>query len=537
MIDGFTTAVGNYGDLRVHKMLGYLPWLLHENPKSSLVIGFGMGVTADSLAQPGTDVVQCAELAPEVLDAGECFSEINTDVLRHPKFEAVIDDGRSFLLVTEQEFDIITSNAVHAKLSCSLYTEDFYELCRDRLKEGGIMCQWLPSNWMTEDEYKMLIRSFVEVFPHTSLWGVNDAHTLLLGTPEKVRVDFVPFSEKFSATKVQRDLAPWDLGKPLAFLAHYVADEDLLTDYVSDVPANTDDTPYVEFSTEADMRPTMPAMESIMRMRRAADASFVDFAGAGEASALAGELETYLRSQNHALHAAVLITYGEYDEALQEALMARRINPEHGRARSVLYNVLGSHISRAEALRGEGKLREAVELLREVLRADPGSPSALVELGLIYRQTGQLERAAETIRRAVEAVPNFAEAQRALGLVNMDRGRYEAAAQSLQRATEINPSDARAHYYLAVALRQLGRLEEARAALEASVQLAPRALPPRMELAAVYEELGRPGKAAAYLQEVLRIDPGFQPALRALQRLGTGAGSHPDSPAAPATAR
>ncbi|MGD2174806.1 MAG: fused MFS/spermidine synthase, partial [Candidatus Brocadiaceae bacterium] len=39
MIDGFTTAVGNYGDLRVHKMLGYLPWLLHENPKSSLVIG------------------------------------------------------------------------------------------------------------------------------------------------------------------------------------------------------------------------------------------------------------------------------------------------------------------------------------------------------------------------------------------------------------------------------------------------------------------------------------------------------------------
>ena len=59
----------------------------------------------------------------------------------------VIDDGRRYLERTPQQYDAIIIDPpppVPAAGSSLLYSRDFYELAKQRLRPGGILQQWLP---------------------------------------------------------------------------------------------------------------------------------------------------------------------------------------------------------------------------------------------------------------------------------------------------------------------------------------------------------------------------------------------------------
>ena len=39
-----------------------------------------------------------------------------------------------------------------------------------RLAPGGIYCQWLPLYQLTREEFDVIARTFLAVFPHVTLW-------------------------------------------------------------------------------------------------------------------------------------------------------------------------------------------------------------------------------------------------------------------------------------------------------------------------------------------------------------------------------
>ena len=68
-------------------------------------------------------------------------------MLKNPKGRIVIDDGRRFLKRTTGKFDVITIDPpppIEAAGSSLLYSEEFYDLIKSHLKEGGILQQWFP---------------------------------------------------------------------------------------------------------------------------------------------------------------------------------------------------------------------------------------------------------------------------------------------------------------------------------------------------------------------------------------------------------
>jgi len=202
VINGTATAFTDYSDLRVHRMLGYLPYLLSRNPKKALVVGLGMGVTSQSLIQPDVDEVDCAEICPQVVGAtSSIFARYNGNVVSEPKFHLYIDDGRSFIIRTRKKYDIITSNAIHSRMSINIYTKDYYELCRKKLTENGIMCQWMPTNWMSLWEFKSLLRAFTDVFPNASVWIINAYHAVLVGSPCQCRSTSRCFQKDYETQK------------------------------------------------------------------------------------------------------------------------------------------------------------------------------------------------------------------------------------------------------------------------------------------------------------------------------------------------
>ncbi len=264
-INGAKTAFSNSSDLRVHTLLAYLPWVFHPEPRDALVIGFGMGVTTDCLVQDLDIRTDVAELSASVVEAADsCFGYLNHRVLEHEKVDIHLEDGRSFLLRSGKEYDIITSNAVHPKLSANLYTREFYELCKSRITENGLVCQWLPNNWVNVMEFKSLILAINEVFPYTSLWYVTRSHLLLLGSKTEPVRDLRVIIDRLMREPVQSRLQDVDIPGPASFMGALIATQPALERYARNVPVNTDDHPLVEFSTDTRLMPNTDILQGLI---------------------------------------------------------------------------------------------------------------------------------------------------------------------------------------------------------------------------------------------------------------------------------
>ncbi len=265
-INGAKTAFTNVSDLKVHHMLAYLPWFYNPQSDTALVIGFGMGVTANTLTKGGLKQVYVAEISPEVVNtASREFAYLNQQVVHNPKVKIIPEDGRSYLFRSTEKFDVITSNAVHARLGANLYTRDFYELCYQKISDKGIVCQWLPTNWLSTTEFKSLIKAITDVFPHTSLWYVTRGHTLLLGSKQNLNIDYNSFSNLYRQYFIQQDLTNVEIMNTNMFIAHLLMNNSTLAAYAKGAPDNTDNFPFVEFSKEVDLKPNPDVIKELQK--------------------------------------------------------------------------------------------------------------------------------------------------------------------------------------------------------------------------------------------------------------------------------
>lgn len=266
-VNGAKTAFTNPEDLLVHKMLAYMPWLYKTDSQNAAVIGFGLGVTARCLADLDIQT-DLAEISPEVLRLSSVyFHFVNHGVLASGKLRIFQEDGRSVIQKKQGSYDIITTNAVHPRLGPMLYSKEFYELCASRLSEKGVMCQWIPTNWMSRSEFGSLIRAFTPAFTHVALWYVNRAHLVILGSSGELKPDPDQFIQSFSEKNIYYEFADVDIYETEALLANYLMDRQRLDSLYSSSVPDTDDKPVIEYSFVTDPRPNLQVLSDIQNNR------------------------------------------------------------------------------------------------------------------------------------------------------------------------------------------------------------------------------------------------------------------------------
>jgi len=100
--------------------------------------------------------------------------------LKSPLGRVVIDDGRRYLERTTQQYDLITIDPpppVEAAGSSLLYSEQFYQVARRRLRRDGILQQWLPNG--DAQDFTAVARAlqnsfpYVRVFRWSERWGYH----------------------------------------------------------------------------------------------------------------------------------------------------------------------------------------------------------------------------------------------------------------------------------------------------------------------------------------------------------------------------
>ena len=147
-----------------------------------MVIGFGTGTTAGAVAEHAdVEHLEVVEVSSAVLGLAPYFCEANRRVLDDERVEVVRDDGRNGLLLHEADLDVITLEPLmpYSPPGYPFYTREFYELARDRLTEGGVLCQWVPVHAMPVGLYAAFVRAFFEVFPEGSLWFFEQSTALI----------------------------------------------------------------------------------------------------------------------------------------------------------------------------------------------------------------------------------------------------------------------------------------------------------------------------------------------------------------------
>ena len=175
---GKVQASNDPRDMRLQRMLGHIPALIHANPESVLVVACGAGVTAGSfVVHPEVKRIVICDIEPLVPKfVAPMFEKENHAVLKDPRTEVVYDDGRHFIRTTKEQFDIITSDPIDpwVKGCAALNTVEYYEMCKRHLKPGGIMALWIPLYESGPDTIKSVLATFFKAFPKGILWS-NDS--------------------------------------------------------------------------------------------------------------------------------------------------------------------------------------------------------------------------------------------------------------------------------------------------------------------------------------------------------------------------
>jgi len=237
---------------------GHLPLMLMDDPASVLVVGLGMGITLEATARhPGIERIDVIELSPDILAAQEKLAEINGNVVQNPLVHVRIDDGRLFMKLTRRHFDMITADPIHPKVSRVgyLYTREYYQSIRERLSDGGVVCQWMPIYQISPLRLRSALETFLDVFPSATLWYV-EGHTLLVARRDAFPIDYALLAERFGDARVREDLASIGIGSPEELLDHLIMGPDEIRAYIADaeeVPLNTDDYPYLEYFVPTDL--------------------------------------------------------------------------------------------------------------------------------------------------------------------------------------------------------------------------------------------------------------------------------------------
>ena len=515
----------------VQKLLAHLPMLLHPAPRQVLVIGFGAGGTVWSLSRyADLQRLDVVEFVPGVIRAARHFPEVNHDVLTDPRVRVTIDDGRNYLLVTAETYDVVSVDTLDPKHAGNgnLYTREFYELSRRVLKPGGIFVQWLPYHQVDNASLKMIARTFQHVYPHATVWlNRFKGYTLLVGTLEPLRIDVARIEAHFRTPAIQRDLVEVHVATPWQFLESFVMRADTVRRYAAGDPRfNTYDRPHVEFYG---LSWRDPVDENLAELAHFADdvtplLAFGDSSPA-EQQSIRERVAVHRRISRYIARGYLANWRRQLQDGTREYRKALKLDPHDDGIKFALgvgaahkRYALAALERRPDDIKSLSKLGyiawneqdygEAIRRFRQVLAVDPRHAPAYIHLGVSYALQEKFQASIAAYQEAKHLRPDLA------GVV----GQSIDLVEWLRRAKE-HPGDPVVQGRLGELYASDGRFDRAIECFEKVMALTPRSPQVFFTLGRYYEAEERDTDALRAYERGLALDPAHAQARNNYEKL------------------
>jgi len=198
-------------DLPTQELLAHLPLLLRPRASTALLIGLGSGVSAGAALAHPLSRLDVVEISPAVAEASDFFRPWSGDPLSDPRLSLYLEDAKTFMARTPRRYDAILSEPSNPWMAgvARLFSADFYRAARARLAPGGVYAQWFHTYEMTDEDFRLVVRTFASSFPHATLWSLFPGRdVLLLGSEGPLEAEGLEAA--FRRPGVARRL--WDVG-------------------------------------------------------------------------------------------------------------------------------------------------------------------------------------------------------------------------------------------------------------------------------------------------------------------------------------
>ena len=539
-----------------HRVIAHLPLLLHPNPEHGLVLGFGVGITVHTMTQHDVRVDAIENPKGLMEAARQHFTAVNHNVLDSSLFNHTVNDERHYLLMTPKRYDVISIGAVHPMVSSrgsNLYTADFYRWCKRILTEDGIICQWIPLKRLPETHLKMILRTFIEVFPNASVWyKYTPDFALLVGTSERLKIDYQRLMERTQMPRIHESLAADDLDG-MSLLDSLMMGEKAVQSYAGDGPTHTDNHPQLEFfQPRALVNTTHNNIVGLAKYRERSTPYLANYGRTmNDKIEVRKRIDRYFDATQKLIEGQIEYIKGDYEKAVGILNQALAINPDDFTIRN--------HLGAAVELANKGyqeELRQTEKVLKQALQSNPQDVQKQVELGITYELQGELEKSAAAFEEALKFDPTRVELYSLLGPIYERQERYDEALRTYQRLEKLDPNlpaiifgamasilhfhkkmlpealqyaqkalaaDAdswRVHNLLGVIYTDKKEFEQAVDAFKGAMRLSPNEPMPHSDLAKVYLAQGRYDEALESADTAIRLaprDPYFQEQHRQIQ--------------------
>lgn len=230
-----------------------LPLLLHKKPESALFLGIGTGITfAAAAGYPGLQA-DGVELIPEVIKAMPNFAKANQELAAANNLRVIASDARRYVSVTPKKYDVVIADLFHPARdgAASLYTLEHFAAVRELLQPDGLFCQWLPLYQMDRDTLRVIMKTFLQVFPegqaYLAHYSLEDPIIGLVGAKTALRYPERWFQTKLQDEQVRRKVLPLKYDSFYSLFGTFLAGSDQLEAFCGESPLNTDDQPLVLF--------------------------------------------------------------------------------------------------------------------------------------------------------------------------------------------------------------------------------------------------------------------------------------------------
>ncbi len=346
----------------------HLPLLLHPAPKNALFLGVGTGITIGAAKDHPKLKSEGIELIPEVLDQVGSFSEWNRLSEGEEKIELIRRDARRFIRGGSKRYDVIIGDVFHPARDGAglLYTLEHFQGVRRRLNATGLFCQWLPLHQLDKIGFSSILKTFSNVFPHTSLWlldtHINLPVVALIGSQNPLanweeRLENIDRNGTlFSQLKECRLHSSNRIASCLLYGIAQQAGGSIA------IPLNTDDSAFLSHHApyiRAHSRP-YDLLASLLDQRGVSAIT--------PPSLISPQWNTFLVARNHYLEGQIKEDKNELSEAVEDYLEGVRINPE--------FTLNYARVIRIASQFANTNPTVSVSLLEALMKIQPDEPLA-----------------------------------------------------------------------------------------------------------------------------------------------------------------
>ena len=357
---------------------------------------------------------------------------------------------------------------------------------------------------MNLQEVQALVKSFINVFPNSSLWYNNPEHLLLCGIKGNYFINLERVKRRIESPKIYASLGAIHLNDPYTFLATFFCGRRMLRKFAGSVRSHSDNFPVVEFSRVPKNAMIPGVYEELLKCRETVLSYCTNYQALGEIETVRKRILKYETGMKN-----LIADFFSYRMFAANPIYEDRVNDTVVKMRKVLDSEPENDFALLQYvdLITHRDLAIDKKYFEEAITKAPQFAKAFVLLGLGYATQKEWQKALEYYQQAIKINDKYLSAYQDMSFVNIQQKNWNEAIKNLQKLLTLDPDNPFTHSTIAQVFYMLKDYTTAIRHIKIAIKNQPSQANLLFNLGMMYEKNNKTQEAIEAFEKGLKLEP------------------------------